>query len=503
MLDKRFLLFRKALPLGLILLLALSLRLYQLGHENFWIDEINQVKVASQSIIDIILNYHPQAEHGKFEQAPLSLLITHFFLSPGDMEWAARLPSAIFGTLGVLALFLFSRQLYPSSVALLAALFLAISPLHLWYSQEARWYAPWSLITTLSYVLLLHASMTRRATSWVSYGFLTLLNIYTFIFSFLVVVSQALTTWWFHRLHRGPRRLLLKFMLGHLLITGAAAPVLWLIINRSGAPTGTERVASVMALPYTFFAYTAGFSSGPSLRELHALPDVFSLVAAYPVILVFFAVFLPVFALGVHSVIREPLTSAFLLPWLFGLPLLVFLIDLFSNVTYQVRYTITSLPAFALILTLGALSLKRQIIRWGVIGLILLCSTASVANFYWDPRYDKEDVRAAMEHINGTALDGIQIISVGQIGFGMEHYGPNQNILAMNSCNVEGEENGSLPKTSFNSEVIWLIAGRDWSNQTEPCLDLFSKSYSIIDHQRFTGVKLWLLKQRREFNPAQ
>jgi mannosyltransferase len=486
---------RKAVLIGLVIALALGLRLYRLGHENFWIDEVYQVQVASQSLSDLILNFNPRADRRHRDQAPLSFLITHFFVSSEDTERTARLPSAFFGTLGVLALFVFSLQLFSYRVALLAALFLALSPLHLWYSQEARWYAQWSLITTLSYVALLHVYRTRGVASWVSYGVCTLFNIYTFVYSFLIIALQAISAWWLHRQRGELRRFLRKFVLVHFLVACAATPVLWLIFDYIGVPQGTPRPATAAELPYTFFAYAAGFSSGPPLRYLRSLPNVIGIITDYPIILVFFAVFLPIFSFGIHRVIQTPLAPALLLSWLFGLPILVFLIGPLSHVTYQVRYTFASLPAFDLILAVGALSLKPKIIRWSAIGAVLLCSAFSVANFYWNARYNKEDVRAAVAYINARAFDTKQVISIGQIRSAAEYYGTKLNIVAMDRCDIPTDRADFLRKAGiYSSKTVWILVGRDWDNQAVACLGRLSQSYAAIDHQSFTGVELWLLK---------
>jgi mannosyltransferase len=498
-------LFRKAVPVGLLVTLALGLRLYHLGQENFWFDELWQVRVASQGVSDIILNYVDPSrwtEPWKSDQAPLSFLVTHFFLASKDIEWSARLPSAIFGALGVLALFLFGSQLFSYRVALLATIFLALSPLHLRYSQEARWYAQWSLITTLSYVLLLHAYKTRRAASWVSYGLLMLLNIYTFIYAFLVIVAQAITAWWLQRLSKGRQRLLVKFALGHLLIACAAAPVLWRTFSAYNTSTGMSRPATLMELPYTFFAYTAGFTVGPTLHYLHSLPSAFSLVADYPSIVVFFAVFLPVFALGIYRVILDPPASALLLPWLFAPPILAFLVGGLSNVTYQVRYTFASLPAFVLVLALGALSLQPKIIRSGAIGVIFFCSAFSMANFYWDGRYDKEDVKGAVTYIRAGPFEASRMMAVGQIEDVVKYYGSNLNIVPTDRCDVKAAGEDSLRKEIFNSQAIWVMVGRDWNHSAEVCLSGLSQSYSVIDKQSFTGIELWLLKERQEYSAS-
>src|SRR3989344_4023982 len=61
--------------------------------------------------------------------------ITQFFF--GLNEFATRFPSALFGVFAVFACYLLSKRLFDKKVALLAALFLAISPWHIVASRNA------------------------------------------------------------------------------------------------------------------------------------------------------------------------------------------------------------------------------------------------------------------------------------------------------------------------------------------------------------------------------
>src|SRR5262249_26629503 len=148
--------------LGIVLLtgIAAVLRFYRLGAESFWIDEVWTVQVAAQRLAGIVANYDPRVDLVLRDQAPLAFLLEHFFITPEASEWYARLPSAVFGILGVLAVFRVGRELLPHPGPLLAAAFLALSPLHVWYSQEVRWYAQWTLLMTLSYGALMSAWKT-------------------------------------------------------------------------------------------------------------------------------------------------------------------------------------------------------------------------------------------------------------------------------------------------------------------------------------------------------
>ena len=71
---------QKTILIALVIGLALVVRFYRLGHENFWIDEVYQVRVASQTLSEIVRNYgSEQFEFATRDQAPLSQLIVHFF----------------------------------------------------------------------------------------------------------------------------------------------------------------------------------------------------------------------------------------------------------------------------------------------------------------------------------------------------------------------------------------------------------------------------------------
>lgn len=134
-------------PLAAILVIGLLLRLPQLG-ESVWYDELWSTHIRLYSLGELVrvsLNdVHPPAY-----QFFMFLWIRLF----GDSEISIRLPPLILG-LGTIALiFRLARSAFPLGIALLAAFLLAVSPAHIWYSQEARAY---SLVVFLS-VLAVHS----------------------------------------------------------------------------------------------------------------------------------------------------------------------------------------------------------------------------------------------------------------------------------------------------------------------------------------------------------
>ncbi|MGH7564062.1 MAG: glycosyltransferase family 39 protein, partial [Gemmatimonadota bacterium] len=161
---------------ALILGLAAALRLYHLGTENLWIDEVfSMAQVAAPW--DAIERYWDLGTR------PLSLVLLYFATLFGDSEFMLRLPYAIVSILDVGAIYLVSRELAGRRIALRAALFLAVLPIHVWYAQEARWYAQWALLATLSFLALIRLWKTGHTRWWLMHGVTLALALYTFVVS--------------------------------------------------------------------------------------------------------------------------------------------------------------------------------------------------------------------------------------------------------------------------------------------------------------------------------
>lgn len=124
------------LIVGLIVIGAGAVRLSRLDREGVWLDEYRQVSTYSLPFVDaIVYSLHWQ------RQVPLDYAIGWLVYRFNQSDFAIRLPAAVFGTAGVFLLYLLARRLGSTTAAMLAAAFLALSPLHLRYSQEARPYA--------------------------------------------------------------------------------------------------------------------------------------------------------------------------------------------------------------------------------------------------------------------------------------------------------------------------------------------------------------------------
>ncbi len=118
-----------------IIAVGTILRFYKLGAWSFWIDEIFTLNRAAQHVnLETILAqwWHPS----------ISLILTARAVETfGASEWSARLVPALIGIITIPIIFIVVRRLFGPVLALITALLLAVSPWHLEWSQNARFYS--------------------------------------------------------------------------------------------------------------------------------------------------------------------------------------------------------------------------------------------------------------------------------------------------------------------------------------------------------------------------
>lgn len=137
-----------------ILLIGFILRIFNLN-QSLWLDEgINVLAVQNYSFFDLITQYAKADFHppGWF----IILWVWGKFF--GYSEVAVRMPSVIFGVLTIYVAYLIGKNIAKNSAkefGLLLALLLALNPLHIYYSQEARMYALATLAVAINLFLFI------------------------------------------------------------------------------------------------------------------------------------------------------------------------------------------------------------------------------------------------------------------------------------------------------------------------------------------------------------
>jgi hypothetical protein len=173
----------RATLLGATLIAALAvgafLRLDGIGEPSFWIDEILHQILTTKSAAEPWWHWLTGFEP---ENGPLYYATQLATRAAGRSEGAARAAAALFGIAAIVFAWRASREDFG-----IAALLLAVAPLHVYYSREARPYALLMLLTAALIAVLL------RGRSLIAALLLLLAMAYTAAASAPVLLGIAIT----------------------------------------------------------------------------------------------------------------------------------------------------------------------------------------------------------------------------------------------------------------------------------------------------------------------
>lgn len=167
--------------LALILVLALSLRLINLGGRTLWYDEAFAVLFAETGWEPMVDGTLTKVEGSAADVHPLLYYMTlHGWMNVfGQDPAVVRLYSVLLGVLTVLVVFLLARDWFGERTALAAALMVAIAPFHVQYTQETRMYALLGLALMLTTWLYGRAYRGGHWSYWLGFGLLAGFSMYT------------------------------------------------------------------------------------------------------------------------------------------------------------------------------------------------------------------------------------------------------------------------------------------------------------------------------------
>ncbi len=166
-------------PLAALTLLAAALRLSTLDLQSFWYDEAFTPVHVLHASLGATLRSVVHTEN----TPPLWYVIAWADARVlGTGEVALRLPSALAGIATVPVAWAIGRELTARrATAIATAAFVAVNPLFVWYSQEARAYGLFvftSALAMLCFLRALHSPMPRRLTAFALAASLALLSHY-------------------------------------------------------------------------------------------------------------------------------------------------------------------------------------------------------------------------------------------------------------------------------------------------------------------------------------
>jgi mannosyltransferase len=262
-------------PLLALTLLAAALRLSTLGLQSFWYDEAFTPIHVLHASLSATLRSVAHTENTPPLWYVLAWADARVF---GTSAVALRLPSALAGIATVPVAWAIGRELEDPSArragrargaAVVCAALVAVDPLFVWYSQEARAYALFVLMAALAMLYFLRSAREPTPRRMVAFAVTGSLALLTHYFAAFLLVGMAL---WLLS-DRCARRSALP-ALGVLALVGAA--LLPLISAQGGH--GTQWIGRwpfserLQAIPQYYLTGYSGAPLGHGVELLVALP---------------------------------------------------------------------------------------------------------------------------------------------------------------------------------------------------------------------------------------
>jgi mannosyltransferase len=178
--------------------LAALLRLPTLSQQSFWLDEAYTVRLLRLSFGQMLRTV-PKTESTPYLYYAVAWAWTRVF---GLGEYGVRSLSAVAGVATVPVVYAAARRIGGRRAAALAALLVAVSPLMVWYSQEARAYALAALLASLTVLCLAAYERGRRGTWLAGWAAAAALGLATHYFLVFVIAPELVWLWLMARTDR-------------------------------------------------------------------------------------------------------------------------------------------------------------------------------------------------------------------------------------------------------------------------------------------------------------
>jgi mannosyltransferase len=370
----------------LVLIVGFIVRLINLN-QSIWLDEaINILGVKQYSLIETItvyslVDFHPP---GYFV---LLWIWTRIF---GFSEISVRLPSVFFGVLTIYLIYHIGKNLFSHKIGLVSAILLALHPLHIYYSQEARPYAFAAFTVSLNFFCFL--TFLQKKDKFSIWYLLSLLLVFSsdYLACISLLVQPILV------LLRKDRKLV-YFWIKHV----AIAIFFWL-----------------WWFPLFFKQLTVGMTAAASLpawKNIVGSPDIKSVALVFIKFIIgrislddkllYTGLLLPVLAFYsfflFHSiqVYRKSIT---LILWLIVPILLCWIVSFFVPILSYFRVLFALVP-FILLLSLGVSTFKPSVQRF-IYALMVLIFTSCSLVYLFNSHFHREDWKGLVQFVHHDTL---------------------------------------------------------------------------------------------------
>lgn len=484
------------LALFLVFLLGLLLRLMDLGGQSLWIDEMLTLRQGQVPGYSLWTQFLDDA------QAALPMVLATLMSRLSENETWLRLPSALLGALSIPLMFEVVRRFATDRAALIAALLLAIHPMHIDHSQEIRGYAFMVFFGLAATLVVLDGGrrpdLKQKALLVVCGVAAGLSNQQGLLWMGGLALGLAASgrIGWRDALHWALPFLLILFLLSPWWTTSFSVHETGRLMP--GVATGEDLRGDTTwtpwALPWAAFVLSFGRTLGPTVPELHAghvatpLTAVLAVLSAGVVLL-----------LAVQGARR--LGRRLVEPALWCVPVLAVAVILaVRNVKpFNPRYVIATLPVLLLLVAVG---LDGMRVRGAQLALAvwLGLTSLSLGRYYFDPDYRQVDVRGAARLVaeRGGADDVVLVPTVKMV---FDHYDRGATptrTLQPGELQPETDPGPLLEERVGEHRFVWYVRARPWVHDPGGQLDVWMRQHwREVSRTELAGAEVTLYDRGR------
>jgi uncharacterized membrane protein len=462
---------------------SLAIRLYRLDGQTLECDELYTIPAATGHQYVYLTNeagaataYMPvttseykrllvsESGHGLSEvrgvlkrnvHLPLYFYIMHYWIGWfGNSEWILRFPSALFGALAVMMLFLLGRELCNLFIGLVSALFLTFSPDQIYFSQQARMY-PLIMLLVISSTFLILRIAKSPGNKWlyVGYVLVSIAGLYTHYEFVFCLAAQFVYVWLVSEQGRKQWR---YWIATYASIGIAFLP--WVLITLAQKKTSPEIIAWVTGSLPANIVLTEIVTKSARLISVPELPFGWVSVLVTFVLLI----------VGIVVLTAERNKLLLLSLWIVFPVLGVVLMDnlLQTRAIGITRYWLVIAPALYLVIAVGLNRIKQRPLQITVVAVLsgfLLAAGVLTAQGKLRGKPDLHKELAEFVDQQGANSSSQVVLTEGlnSLPLVLGYYGKNQMTILRTKWVTDQMEQRSFAEITNNSpQILLLVSGR-------------------------------------------
>jgi mannosyltransferase len=452
-----------AIILVAITLLGLALRLYHLDFQSLWYDELHSIVPTNpeNSLASII-------EYCKIDQPPAFFIYLYsFFHVFGYNEIIGRLASVILGVISIPVMYSLGREVRGHKAGLFAALLTSLNYMHIYYSQELRFYTMAFLFTALSFLFLIRAFRSNRFLHFAAYVVFTSALLYTHYYG-LVIYGVQVLVFIMLSLYSRQRKFIVAGLVSGMLVIGLFLPWIPVVLSDLQIASFWIRMPEPTFIADYFYYY---FGKD-------------AIVSAIFIVLIWF--FVRGHTTRDNASVDNRAVSMVLIFWLVFSYLIPYIKSLIGPPMLYVRYTIVSLPAWLLIIAIGWDDIKHK--RWRLSIVVVVALSMLINLFFIRKHYhkvDKQQFREASAFVDQHNNDQSPLYSRFFWHFNFYFRDKDMKVSDVNTADFA------------QIQKFWLLQAEFFSpEEKNEVLQRFTDQFDIAERHSFHKTEVLLMKRK-------